>query len=194
MLRIMLLHDGDMRAVSLRQTLEQAGIEIVAEAPADFDLADTIAAVDPDVVLIDSDAPARDTLENLCVTSAFSAKPVVMFTGDGNRDAMRTALHAGVAAYIVGDVPPSRIASLLNVAMERFAVEQARREELSQMRKKLADRQAIEKAKGLLMQWRDISEGEAYSLLRERAMQRQKRLGDVASEVLEMAQWMKTTG
>lgn len=194
MLRIMLLHDGDMRAVSLRQTLAKAGIEIVAEAPADFDLADTIAAVNPDVVLIDSNAPARDTLENLCVTSAFSAKPVVMFTGDGSRDAMRTALHAGVAAYIVGDVPPSRIASLLNVAMERFAVEQARRDELSQMRQKLADRQAIEKAKGLLMQWRDISEGEAYSLLRERAMQRQKRLGDVASEVLEMAQWMKDTG
>lgn len=194
MLRIMLLHDGDMRAVSLRQTLAKAGIEIVAEAPADFDLADTIATVNPDVVLIDSNAPARDTLENLCVTSAFSAKPVVMFTGDGSRDAMRTALHAGVSAYIVGDVPPSRIASLLNVAMERFAVEQARREELSQMRQKLADRQAIEKAKGLLMQWRDISEGEAYSLLRERAMQRQKRLGDVASEVLEMAQWMKTTG
>src|SRR5690606_15035956 len=126
-----LLNDGEGHAAGLRQTLTQAGIRIVAESPPDGDLANAIARANPDVVLIDTDAPGRDTLENLCITSAFSERPVVMFTGDGSREAMRTALRAGVAAYVVGDVPPSRIASLLNVAVERFAVERARREELA---------------------------------------------------------------
>lgn len=190
MLKIMLLNDGEGHAAGLRQTLTQAGIRIVAESPPDGDLANAIARANPDVVLIDTDAPGRDTLENLCITSAFSERPVVMFTGDGSREAMRTALRAGVAAYVVGDVPPSRIASLLNVAVERFAVERARREELALVRQRLEDRQSVEKAKGLLMRMRGLSEEGAHGLLRQRAMQQQKRLGAVASEIVEMAEWL----
>lgn len=190
MLRIMLLNDGVGRAAALRQALARAGIQIVAEASPDADLAAVIGRAAPDVVLIDTDAPGRDTLENLCVASAFSACPVVMFTGDGSREAMRAALHAGVAAYVVGDVPPSRIVSLLEVAMERFAMEHARREELALVRRRLEDRQSVEKAKGLLMRMRGLSEAEAHGLLRQRAMQRQQRLGEAAREIVEMAEWL----
>jgi len=190
MLKVMLLTDGDGRAASLRQTLAAAGVLVVAERAAGLDLAEVINQLQPDVVLIDADAPARDTLEDVCVASEYSARPVVMFTDDGNRDTIRAALKAGVAAYVVGSVPPERIQPLLTVAIERAAVERARRTELADARQRLVDRQDIEKAKGLLMKLRDIPEAEAHRLLRERAMQSQRRLGDVAREVVEMAQWL----
>lgn len=194
MLKVMLLNDGHGRAASLRHTLAAAGVCVVAERPAGIDLAEAIVRLEPDVVLIDADAAARDTLENVCVASESSARPVVMFTDDGNRDTIRAALRAGVAAYVVGTVPPERIEPLLTVAIERGAVERARRIELAEARQRLADRQAIEKAKGLLMQMRGASEDQAHRLLRERAMQSQRRLGDVAREVVDMAQWLGGAG
>ncbi|MGE8681243.1 MAG: ANTAR domain-containing response regulator [Achromobacter marplatensis] len=190
MLKVMLLNDGEGRAVSLRQTLAAAGVRIVSEVAPGMDLAAAIAKAAPDVVLIDSDAPGRDTLENVCVASEHSDRPVVMFTDNGNRDTIRSALRAGVAAYVVGDVPAARIEPLLTVAIERFAMEKSRREELRDAQLRLADRQWVERAKGILMKARAIPEEEAHRLLRERAMQSQKRLGEVAREVVEMSQWL----
>jgi len=190
MLKVMLLNDGEGRAASLRQTLAAAGVHVVAEVTPGTDLAASIAQSAADVVLIDSDAPGRDTLENICVASSHSDRPVVMFTDNGNRETIRTALRAGVAAYVVGDVPAARIEPLLTVAIERFAVEKTRREELREAQLRLADRQWVEKAKGILMKTRAVSEEDAHRLLRERAMHSQKRLGDVAREVVEMSQWL----
>lgn len=190
MLKVMLLNDGEGRAASLRQTLAAAGVHVVSEVAPGTDLATAIAQAAPDVVLIDSDAPGRDTLENVCVASAHSDRPVVMFTDDGNRDTIRTALRAGVAAYVVGDVPATRIEPLLTVAIERFAMEKSRREELRDAQLRLAERQWVEKAKGILMKTRGIQEEEAHRLLRDRAMQSQKRLGEVAREVVEMSKWL----
>jgi response regulator NasT len=175
----------------LRSTLADAGVEIVAEVEPTPVLAELVAQLKPDVVLIDSDAPARDTLEGVCVASAGSARPVVMFTGASDRQAMREALQAGVAAYVVGEVPGSRIRDLLNVAIERFAVDRTRREELDEARTRLAERQWVDKAKGLLMSLRGVSEDEAYRMLRDRAMQRQRRIGEVAREMVEAAGWLQ---
>jgi response regulator NasT len=191
MLKVMLIRDGEDRMALLRSTLEQAGVQIIADIEPTPDLAARVARLQPDVVLIDSEAPARDTLEGVCVASAGSARPVVMFTGASDRRAMRDALQAGVAAYVVGEVPASRIHDLLHVAIERFAVERARREELDQARTKLAERQWIDKAKGLLMSLRGVSEDEAYRMLRDRAMQRQRRIGEVAREMVEAAGWLQ---
>lgn len=190
MLKVMLLNDGEGRAASLRQVLAAAGVRVVAEAATDMDLAARIARAAPDVVLIDSDAPGRDTLEDVCVASEHSDRPVVMFTGDGDRATIRAALRAGVAAYVVGEVPAARIEPLLTVAIERFAMEKSRRDELRETRERLAERQVVEKAKGILMKARAVPEDQAHRLLREYAMQNQKRLGEAAREIVEMSQWL----
>ncbi len=191
MLKVMLINDGTGRVATLRRTLSEAGLDVIAEIGPSPDMAAIVARLAPDIVLVDTDAPARDTLEAICVASENSARPVVMFTGASNRDMMRGALAAGVAAYVVGEVPVSRISSVLEVAIERFAVERARREELAEARERLAARQWVDKAKGLLMTLRNVSEDQAYAMLRERAMQSQRRLGDVAREMVEVAGWLK---
>jgi response regulator NasT len=190
-LRVMLVNDGDARVAALRDRLHDAGVTVIAEVRSGAGLSASIAKLKPDVVLIDTDDPNRDTLEAVCIASEHSARPVVMFTGDGDRAAIRTAIKAGVAAYVVGEVPASRIQSLLDVAIERFAIEHARREELTQAKLRLAERQWVDKAKALLMQLRGVSEEEAYRMLRDRAMQSQRRIGEVAKEMAEVAGWLK---
>jgi two-component system, response regulator / RNA-binding antiterminator len=191
MLRVMLIKDGEGRVAELRNTLEQGGVRIVAEVLPGADLPAVIARHAPDVLLIDTDAPSRDTLEGVCVASAHSDRPVVMFTESNDRQTMRAALQAGVAAYVVGEVPASRIRTLLDVAIERYALDRARREELTEAKLRLAERQSVEKAKGLLMSLRGVSEEEAYRMLREHAMKSQKRIGEVARAMVEAAGWLK---
>src|SRR5690606_3131837 len=98
MLKVILINDGTGQVASLRRTLTQAGLEVIAELEPAPDMAAAVARLEPDVVLIDSDAPGRDVLEEICVASAHSARPVVMFTGQSHRDVIRGALEAGVAA------------------------------------------------------------------------------------------------
>nr|WP_294863711.1 ANTAR domain-containing protein [uncultured Pseudogulbenkiania sp.] len=190
-LTVMLVNDGSGKAAALKEALTQAGVRVIAEVEVSLRLGEMIDSIRPDIVLIDSDAPSRDMLEHVCVSSAHSERPVVMFTDDARRDTIRAALAAGVAAYVVGDVVPERIQPLLEVAIERYSLDKERREELDGMRQRLADRQVVEKAKGLLMQMKGIGEDEAYRQLRERAMKSQKKLGDVAREVVELANWLK---
>ncbi|MBI3145050.1 MAG: ANTAR domain-containing protein [Pseudogulbenkiania sp.] len=190
-LTVMLVNDGSGKAAALKEALTQAGVRVIAEVEVSLRLGEMIDSIRPDIVLIDSDAPSRDMLEHVCVVSAHSERPVVMFTDDARRDTIRAALSAGVAAYVVGEVVPERIQPLLEVAIERYSLERERREEMDNMRQRLADRQVVEKAKGLLMQMKGIGEDEAYRQLRERAMKAQKKLGDVAREVVELANWLK---
>ena len=93
MLTVMLVNDGSGRAAALKEALAAAGVRVVAEVQATPQLADVLAAARPDVVLIDSDAPARDMLEQVCVMGSQHGQPVVMFTGDDSRETMRSALQ-----------------------------------------------------------------------------------------------------
>lgn len=183
MLNVMLIRDDQDDA--LRNTLRAAGIHVMAEISPLADFAAALAGMKPDVVLVSADASCRDTLEGLCMTSHDSALPVVMFTNDNDRAFMQASIRAGVAAYVVGEVPSSRMLSLLNVAIERFAQDHSRRRELVDAKQRLAQRQIIEKAKGILMKQHGIGEDEAYRMLRKKAMQTQRQLGQIAEALVQ---------
>lgn len=183
MLNVMLIRDE--KNDELRGKLQDAGIHVVAEISPLADFAAALSSLKPDVVLVSADASCRDTLEGLCMTSNNSALPVVMFTNDNDRNFMRASLKAGVAAYVVGEVPAARMLSLLDVAIERYAVERSRLEELNIARRRLAERQNLEKAKGILMKLHGVSEEEAYRMLRKKAMQTQRQIGQIATTLIE---------
>jgi response regulator NasT len=183
MLNVMLIRDEQNDA--LRDKLQAAGIHVVAEISPLADFAAALAGIKPDVVLVSSDASCRDTLEGLCMRSDDSALPVVMFTNDNDRSFMQASIRAGVAAYVVGEVPSARLLSLLDVAIERFALERSRRLELNDTRRRLAERQDVEKAKGILMKMHGVDEDQAYRMLRKKAMQTQRRIGQIAAALIE---------
>jgi response regulator NasT len=110
-----------------------------------------------------------------------------MFTNDNDTSHVKDAVAAGVSAYIVAGLSPDRIRPILEVAMARFQHEQALRRELADAKSELHDRKTIDRAKGLLMQRRGLSEQQAYDKLRKSAMDRGLKLGEVAQRILDVA-------
>ena len=187
MLKVMLVDDTLERVQTLRLALAQAGYEVIEHAGSTVDLHRRVAAIKPDVIIIDTDSPDRDTLENLCVISRDEPRPVVMFTHDDDSTKIREAVRAGVSAYVVDGLSLERVKPIIDVAIARFEQFQALRQELAQNEEKLAERKVVERAKGILMKGRNLSEDEAYRALRQQAMDNNTRLGDVARQVIALA-------
>ena len=174
------------RSRMLRIGLLENNYNLVAAIPADTFLAERLAQLQPDLIIVDSESEARDALEHVVLATREAPRPIVMFTNDENTTHVKDAVAAGVCAYIVAGLAPQRIRPILDVAMARFAHEQALRAELADARTELQDRKTIDRAKGLLMQRQGLSEQAAYEKLRKTAMDKGLKLGEVARRMLDM--------
>lgn len=188
MLRVMIVDEKQERAALLEDALHNSGYDVVARVTANEDLQKRIGESQPDVIVIDMDSPDRDTLEHMCCIGHASQRPVVMFTHDDDNEKMRIAMRAGVSAYIVNGLSNERIKPIIEVAVARFQEYQALRDDLAKANNALAERKVVERAKGLIMQQRQCTEDEAYQALRKLAMARNRRLVEVAENVLSAAQ------
>ena len=183
-----LAEDLEERAETLRDGLERAGHEVVASLSSPLELLRAVERLRPDVIVIDTESPTRDVLEHLVIVTESSPRPIVMFTSDSGGNAIREAVRAGVSAYIVDGLDAGRVNSIVEVACARFDELQRLKDELADANLKLSERKLVERAKGLLMQSRGISEDQAYHALRKLAMSKKQRLGDVAQQVIDTAQ------
>lgn len=175
------------RSRSLRIGLLESGYNIVAVLPVDTFLPDRIGQIQPDMIIVDAESQARDTLEHVVMATREARRPIVLFTDDDDTSHVKDAIAAGVTAYVVAGLAADRIKPVLEVAMARFQHEETMRRELADARTQLSERKVIDRAKGLLMTRNGLSEEEAYARLRKTAMDRGLRLADVAQRVLDVA-------
>jgi response regulator NasT len=188
MLKVLLVDNTPDRASALKQALSgMEGVEVACTVESPLELFDRVAEHKPDVVLIDTESPSRDVLEQLAAMSSSAPRPVVMFTGDSQDETIRAALRAGVSAYIVDGIAPGRLDPIMRIAIERFEADQQLRAELDETRGKLEERKLVERAKGILMKQRGMSEEDAFAALRSHAMDRGIRLGDAARQLIDIA-------
>ncbi|MEO7335339.1 MAG: ANTAR domain-containing protein [Caldimonas sp.] len=193
-LRVLLIDDGAQHIQPIRAELTRQGHEVVGVIDSAVLVHDCVQRLQPDVVIVDTDSPTRDTLENLATLSARNPRPVVVFTQDGSHDPMQRALRAGVSAYVIAGLQPERLEPVLQVAIFRFEQEAALRAQLGKAQQQLAGRKVIERAKGVLMAEGGLDEDEAYKRLRRLAMDRGKRLADVAQDVLDAQELLHPRG
>ncbi|BCA28697.1 histidine kinase [Pseudomonas sp. 1D4] len=186
MLRILLINDTPKKMGRLKAALSEAGFEVVDESGLDIDLPRRVEAVRPDVVLIDTESPGRDVMEQVVLVSRDRPRPIVMFTDEHDPAIMRQAIQAGVSAYVVEGIQAQRLAPILDVAIARFESDQALRAQLNAREQQLAERKRVELAKGLLMKMKQCGEEEAYTLMRRQAMSRQQKLIQVAEQIIAM--------
>ncbi len=175
------------RSRKLRIGLLEGGYDIVAVLPADTFLPHRLAQIDPDLIIIDAESQARDTLEHVVLATREANRPIVLFTDDADTSHVPEAIAAGVTAYVVAGLDANRVRPVLEVAMARFRHEQSMRQELAQARQQLSDRKLIDQAKALLMTRLQLSEPDAYARLRKTAMDKGLKLADVAQRVLDIA-------
>lgn len=187
-MRIMLVDDDRVRLQQVEQALAAAGDEVIVRLDSRADLLQAVQRYSPDVILIDIDAPGRDTLESLNSISLDCPRPIVMFTDDGDTDTIRRAVRAGVSAYVVAGLNAERLKPIVDVAIARFHEHQSLKRELDEAKTRLADRRDVERAKGLLMQRRKLNETDAYELLRKMAMDRNLKIGEAARALIAAAE------
>lgn len=183
----MLVDEDSDRAADVRAALEANGYKVVSLLASPLEIYDAVVATSPDVIIIDTESPTRDSLESLAFVSRDRPHPIVMFSGDRSSETIRAAIRAGVSAYVVDGLSEDRLQPILDVAVERFAAEQTLKRELADAKTQLADRKSVERAKGILMKQKSIPEDEAFRLLRRFAMDRGIKLGDAAVRVIDMA-------
>ncbi|WP_163574994.1 ANTAR domain-containing response regulator [Halomonas faecis] len=185
-LKILLVDDELVRTTMVEEALTQEGHEVICHLTSAASLNAMVERHGPDVVIIDMESPDRDTLDSMALLNRENPRPVVFFADQHDPDTLQAALKSGVSAYVVDGLVPSRVKSIIEVAVARFDAYQSLRQELDRTRTQLAERKRIERAKGLLMKHQDCDEEQAYRMLRKLAMDRGQRIGDVADSVIDI--------
>jgi two-component system, response regulator / RNA-binding antiterminator len=187
-MRVLIVDESEERAEILRDAMLTAGHEVAASLASPLELLRAVEELQPDVIVIDTESPTRDVLEHVVIVSQSSPRPIVMFSSDAGGNSIRDAVRAGVSAYVVDGMDASRVSSIVEVACARFEEFQRLKAELAEANLKLSERKLVERAKGLLIRSRGLSEEDAYHALRKLAMSKKLRLGDVAQHVLDAAE------
>jgi response regulator NasT len=190
-LKIVIVDENPIRAAILEDGLREAGHVNVARIENRTGLLARIYAIDPDVILIDLENPSRDELEQMFQMSRAVKRPVAMFVDQSDTASIQASVDAGVSAYIVGNLQKDRIKTILDLCISRFNAFSRLQDELDRTKSALEERKVIDRAKGILMKAKNMSEEDAYALLRKTAMNEKKKIAEVAQSVIMASEMFK---
>ncbi|WP_442755201.1 ANTAR domain-containing response regulator [Methylocystis sp. JAN1] len=190
-MKIIIVDESPIRAAILEEGLRDAGFVDVDRISERHNLLKRIYALDPDVILIDLENPSRDELEQMFQVSRAVRRPVAMFVDQSDDASIQASVDAGVSAYIVDGLKKERIKSILNLCVSRFDAFAKLQSELERARSDLDERKSIDRAKGILMKVKKLSEDEAYKLMRNVAMRESKKIGEIARSIITASELLK---
>jgi response regulator NasT len=190
-LKIVIVDENPIRAAILEDGLREAGHVHVVRIEDTTRLLARVYAIDPDVILIDLENPSRDVLEQMFQMSRAVKRPIAMFVDQSDKASIEAAVDAGVSAYIVGSLRKERVKNILDLCISRFNAFARLQDELDRTRSALDERKVIDRAKGILMNVKNLSEEAAYALLRKTAMNENKKIAEVAQSVITAAELFK---
>jgi response regulator NasT len=189
--KIAIVDESPIRAAILEEGLREAGFTNVVRIDEMQSLLSRIYALDPDVIVIDLENPSRDILEQMFQVSRAVRRPVAMFVDQSDAASIQASVDAGVSAYIVDGLKKERLKPILDLCISRFNAFAKLQDELDRTKSALEDRKVIERAKGILMKLKGLTEDEAYVLLRSTAMREKKKIGEIAQSILTASELLK---
>lgn len=190
-LSVLLIDDNPARTAIVQAGLLDAGYVLLDRLDGTVDLAAKVAMLGPDVIVVSIDSPSRDAIEDLRRTTEQQPRPIAMFADHSDPATIAAGMEAGVCAYVVKGLAKDRVQSVVDVAVAHFNRYRSMREELDRARLSLVERKTVDRAKGLLMVQKGFTEEAAYKLLRKLAMDQNKRIGEVAQDLLTYAKALK---
>lgn len=184
MKRILIIDDVRDRAAWLKASLELAEFDVVGVLAWEQVDEHSIQAASADVIIVDANAPGRDTLEQISLMSKTLDKPVVVLGAHKDQHSIQEAMRAGVSAYVAHTIQGEDLSGIIQVAAARFAEHKRLRDELKEAKDQLVERKLVDRAKGILMNDHGFSEAEAYKRMRTMAMSKGKRMADIAEAII----------
>ncbi|MGW9333675.1 ANTAR domain-containing response regulator [Bosea sp. NPDC055594] len=190
-LRILIVDANQVRAAIIEEGLREAGYHELIRVSGMTGLVAAIERHDPDVVVVDLENPSRDALADMFLVSRHVKRPITMFVDQSDAASIEEAVEAGVSAYIVDGLKKERLKPILQTCISRFNAFRRLQQELDEARSQLDDRKTIDRAKGIVMRLKGLSEEEAYALLRKTAMNEKRKLVDIARSIITAAEVLK---
>jgi len=190
-LKIVIVDESPIRAAILEDGLREAGFGHVVRIAETTNLLARVYALDPDVILIDLENPSRDVLEQMFQVSRIVKRPIAMFVDQSDSASIEAAVDAGVSAYIVDGLKKERVKSILDLCVSRFNAFARLQNELDRTKTALEERKIIDRAKGILMKAKSLTEEEAYTLMRKTAMNEKKKIAEIAQSIITAAELLK---
>ncbi len=184
MKRILIIDDVRDRAAWLKASLELADFDVVGVLAWEQVDEHAIQAASADVIIVDANAPGRDTLEQISLMSTTLEKPVVVLGAQNDPHSIQEAMRAGVSAYVAHTIQGEDLSGIIQVAAARFAEHKRLRDELKEAKSQLVERKLVDRAKGILMADHGYSEPEAYKRMRNMAMTKGKRIAEIAEAII----------
>ncbi len=186
-LSILIIDENRLRAAVIEDGLRDAGYSKLTIVHDVAGIARRIADVSPDVIVIDLENPNRDVLESMFQLSRAVKRPIAMFVDRSDQAAIEAAVEAGVSAYVVDGLKRERVKPILDMAISRFNAFARMSRELEEARSQLESRKLVDRAKGILMTTRGLSEADAYALLRKTAMNQNRKISEIAESLITAA-------
>jgi response regulator NasT len=190
-LKIVIVDENPSRAAILREGLREAGHTHVAHLEDTQHLLARISAIEPDVILIDLENPSSGVLEQMFQVSRAVRRPIAIFVDQSDAASIQASVDAGVSAYIVDGLKKERIKPIVDLCVSRFNAFAKLQEELERTKSALEERKVIDRAKGILMKLKGLTEEEAYVLMRSTAMREKKKIGEIAQSILTASELLK---
>lgn len=187
LLSILIIDENRIRASVIEAGLREAGYDRLTVVHDVTGIARRIAELQPDVIVIDLGNPNRDMLENMFQLSRAVKRPIAMFVDRADQASIEAAVDAGVSAYVVDGLKQERVKPILDMAISRFNAFSKMARELDDVRSELESRKVIDRAKGILMRTRGLSEPDAYALLRKTAMNQNRKISEIAESLITAA-------
>ncbi|GKT20587.1 Signal transduction response regulator, antiterminator like protein, partial [Aduncisulcus paluster] len=175
---IVIVDESPIRAAILEEGLREAGYTDVVHISEMQSLLSRIYALDPEIIVIDLENPSRDVLEQMFQVSRAVRRPIAMFVDQSDAASIQASVEAGVSAYIVDGLKKERMKPILDLCLDRT-------------KHALEERKVIDRAKGILMKVKGLTEEEAYVLMRSTAMREKKKIGEIAQSILTASELLK---
>ena len=188
---ILIVGENSQRLALIKEGLLDAGHENLICTQTMTGLAGAIERAQPYVVIIDLEHPSWVQQEGILQLCQAFLKPMIVFVDASDEAETKAAIDAGVSAYIIDGLKKERIKPVLDMAINRFNAHTHLLSELRETKAELEGRKIIERAKGLLMESKQLSEQDAYRLMRKTAMKQSRKLKDVAESLVMAADILK---
>lgn len=182
---VLIVSDGG-DVVELEKGLLDIGANQVKVLSVEQNILKELNEASVDLMVLDVKKPTTKLFEQFSLVNEYCPMPVICFSEERDSKIIEQSVKAGVASYIVEGKDASRLKPIVDVAMIRFNACQAVKKELMQVKDKLSQRAVIEKAKGLLIEHRNMSEDQAYKTMRKMAMDQGKKISTIAHEICDV--------
>lgn len=191
---VVIAEDEAIVRLDLRETLEEQGFDVVGETGRGDEAVALAKQHHPDLVILDIKMPGLDGLSAAREINANRKSAVLILTAFSQRNLIEEARDAGALAYLVKPYQQEELVPAIEVALGRFAEMQALEAENAalsddkrSLEEQLETRRWVDRAKGKLMDDRQMAEHEAFSFIQQTAMNRRSTMREVAKEIVEEA-------